>query len=242
MDRLTPIGKMIETLKDEFKAKGIHYQDAAARLKVSEGTVKRYLRGKAVTLVALQKMAELVDLDLLSLAALAQRSSVAVRGLNKEQEEALSRSPLLRGALYFLGRGWTPAQFGAEFGIADRVDGLLTKLQTLGIIRKVSASSFKILARPPLDYRRAGLLTDHTLKRTRRFLTTIDLRDERCQWSFHQARLAPGSEARLLELVKRFNADVRALGMEESDMPPNRAQWYRVFLGAEPMSPQRLLE
>jgi transcriptional regulator with XRE-family HTH domain len=233
---------MIETLKDELKVKGIHYRDVAARLKVSEGTVKRYLRGRALTLAALQKMAEIVDLDLLSLASLAQRSSAAVRGLNKEQEEALSRSPLLRGALYFLGRGWTPAQFGTEFGVADRVDGLLANLQTLGMIRKVSANSFKILARPPLDYRHAGMLTEHTLKRTRRFLTAIDLRDERCQWSFSQARLAPGSEARLLDLVKRFNADVRALGMEETDMPPHRAQWYRVFLGAEPMNPQQLLE
>jgi len=242
MDKVTPIGKIIETLKDEFRTKGIHYHDVAIRLKVSEGTVKRYLRGEAVTLAALQKMAEIVDLDLLSLASLAQRNDKVENILNKVQEEALSRNRLLRGVMYFLSRGWTPVQIGIEFGITDRMDALLLKLQGLGLIRKISVNSFRILARPPADYRHAGMLTERTLKRTRQFLSTIDLRDARCAWIYNHARLSAGSATRLGEIIKRFEADLRALGRDEIDLPPNPAQWYQVFLGAEPMSPPRVLE
>jgi hypothetical protein len=47
-----------------------------ARLKVSEGTVKRYFSGKGVSVNVIDKLAEIVDLDLLSLAALAQEKII----------------------------------------------------------------------------------------------------------------------------------------------------------------------
>ena len=199
MDSVTPIGIMIETLKNEFRAKGIHYHDVATHLRVSEGTIKRYLRGKAVTLAAVQRMAEMVNLDVLSLASLAQRRVRVERGVNTVQEEALAQDKHLRGALYFLGEGWTPAQIGAEFGISEQIDGLLSRLIDLGLIRKVSANSFKILARPPADYRRAGALSVRTHDRAHQFVSSLNLHDNACLWLFRQARLSPNSEVRWRE-------------------------------------------
>jgi transcriptional regulator with XRE-family HTH domain len=241
MNSLTPTGMMIDALKDEFKARGIHYRTVAERLKVSEATIKRYLRGNSVTLTAVQKMAEIVNLDVLSLASLAQRKSRVDRAMSKLQEEELSKDRNLRGTLYFLGRGWTPAQIGTEFGITNQLASLLARLVDLGLIRRVSADSFKILARPSDDAKRAGPLSTRTLELARQFVSTLNLRDSACSWLFYQARLSPGSEVAWRDMMKRFDAELRTLGMTESDRPPHKGQWYRFFLGARTLTAKQLL-
>lgn len=47
------VEKMILVLKQEFKARGIRRRDVAARLGVSEVTVKRYLNGRNIAIATL---------------------------------------------------------------------------------------------------------------------------------------------------------------------------------------------
>ena len=90
MDSSTSTGKLLLTLKQQLRVKGLHYRDVAGRLKVSEGTVKRYFSGKGVGIDTLEKLAKIVDLDLLSLATLAQQHNIE-GGLNLAQQAAVAR-------------------------------------------------------------------------------------------------------------------------------------------------------
>jgi transcriptional regulator with XRE-family HTH domain len=110
LDASTSTGKLILALKQQLKSKGLHYRDVAARLKCSEGTVKRHLSGKGITILALDKLAQVVDLDLLSLAALAQQQNVTEPWLTKAQQSALKRSRPCSVVLNYLSMGFTPAQ------------------------------------------------------------------------------------------------------------------------------------
>jgi transcriptional regulator with XRE-family HTH domain len=236
MDASTSAGKLLLSLKQQLRSKGLHYRDVAARLKVSEGTVKRYFSGKGVTINVLEKLAQTVDLDLLSLAVLAQQQNPTVPRLTKAQQAALKRSKISTTVLYYLSIGFTPAQLSREFDLAEQMDTILARLQDWGMIRRLSANNVKMLVEP-----RSGGSSDDDVREgrvnmVRRFLAEIDLRDDRCEWECFYARLSTAAAARLQEIIKRFASDVRALTKSGIDLPPEETQWYRLFVGAEPAS------
>lgn len=237
------VEKMILVLKQELKAKGLKRRDVAARLGVSEITVKRYLSGKSVTIATLEGLARLVDLDLLSLAARAQEHGTSTPTLSKAQQAVLGASQALAGAYILLVRGWTPAKIQNEFELSpQKLEALLTKLQNLGLIRRMSAQSIKILAMPDPDQKGGSQLSDLWREFARQFLSEIDLRDESCEWFYNVVRLSPASARQLRELIERFVLDVRALGRSDVALSPEEVKWYRFFIGAEPRNRPDFLE
>jgi transcriptional regulator with XRE-family HTH domain len=227
-------------LRQQLRAKGLHYRDVAARLKVSEGTVKRYFSGKGVSIIVLDKLAQIVDLDLLSLAVLAQQQNITEPWLTKAQQAALKRSKLSVVVLQYLSLGFTPAQLIQEFDLAEQMETILTRLQDWGLIRRVSTNKVRMLVKP----RSGGPIDDDVqegrIKMARRFLSAIDLHDEGCEWTCYYARLSRVSVVRLREIIKRFHSDVHALTKSEIDLPPEETQWYQLFVGAEPKSRKNL--
>jgi len=98
--------------------KGLRYRDIAPRLKVSEATVKRYFNGRGIDLAVLQKLAEIVDHDLLSLVVSAHQKGETARELSEVQRSALKRSRILRSVLFSLVAAMTPAQIIDEFDVS----------------------------------------------------------------------------------------------------------------------------
>jgi transcriptional regulator with XRE-family HTH domain len=116
------VEKTILVLKQEFKARGIRRRDVAGRLGVSEVTAKRSLNGRNISVATLEGMAGLVDLDLLSLAALAQEQSAPTPPLSKAQQAALGASRALASIYILLVRGWTPEKIEREFALSPDKD------------------------------------------------------------------------------------------------------------------------
>lgn len=237
------VEKMILVLKQELKAKGLKRRDVAARLGVSEVTVKRYLSGRSVTIATLEGLARLVDLDLLSLAARAQEQGESTPTLNKAQQAALGASQALAGIYILLVRGWTPGKIEKEFEMnPQKLEALLARLQDLGLVRRISAQSVRILAMPAPDQKGGSQLSDLWREFARQFLSEVDLRDERCEWFYNVVRLSPASARQLRELIERFVLDVRALGKGDVALSPDEVKWYQFFIGAQPKKRPNILE
>jgi transcriptional regulator with XRE-family HTH domain len=236
MDASTSAGKLIVALRQQFKVKGVHYREVAARLKVSEGTVKRYFTGRGVSINVLDKLAEIVDLDLVSLAALAQHQHTNGPGLTKAQKASLKKNKMAAVVLWYLSIGFTPAQLIQEFEIAAQMETILVQLQTLGLIRRLPTNKVKVLVAPKADGPMDDEVREGRIKMAQRFLSAINLRDERCPWTCFYARLPEASAARLKEIVKRFSSDVQAVAKGAIDLPTDETQWYKLFVGAEPTS------
>jgi transcriptional regulator with XRE-family HTH domain len=96
---------LLATLKQQLKLTGLRYRDIALRLSVSEATVKRYLRGKGISLVVLQDLAGIANHDLPSLVLLAEEQSVNATGLTERQQSALRENRVLAAVFYFLING-----------------------------------------------------------------------------------------------------------------------------------------
>jgi transcriptional regulator with XRE-family HTH domain len=235
LDASTPEGKIIATLKHELRARGFHYRDIAARLRVSEATIKRYFSGKGVSLPVLSKLADLVDLDLFSLAELAQRQGAGTILFSKQQEAALAKNWFLSFIYFLLWHGWMPNKIRAEFGISTELERALDKLEALGLIRCLS-NEVKILATPDTEYR-----NEQSCAYAQMILSEINLHDPNTDWTPYAVRLGAASAARLHEIMAEFIEDARGLMMADLDFPPEQVQWYRLLICAQPVSRKRLL-
>ena len=238
VDVSTDIGKMMSALKQELRIRGLSNPDVASRLKVSETTVKRYLRGQGVTLPVLQKLAEIIDLDLLSLVALARQQGVPKPRLTTVQQEALGRSALSRAIFFQLRRGATLSQIAQELALTpQKLDMQLAKLQGLRLIRRMPDNSIDVLADPPnfeFDAKDPGALTNIARDLARQFLSDLDLRDEGCEWFYSANRLSQASLKRAREMIKRLIADVHRLGRGDATLPAREAPIYQFFIAALP--------
>jgi AcrR family transcriptional regulator len=245
MDATTSTGKIASALRRELRSKGLHYRDVARRLGVSEGTVKRYFVGKGLGLPVLEKLLDVLDLDLLALLVMAQQLNKTQPGLSKGQRAALSRSRVAFMVFHFLSIGLTPAQIVREFDLHDQMKGILTQLQDFGLIRLLANGGVKTLANLVLEEKFAGQVAYRKTRKanvTRRFLAKIDFQNERCEWINSVARLSPESVVHLRELMDRFSRDVLAMTKGDLTRSPEATQWYRLVLVADPVSRKRLID
>jgi transcriptional regulator with XRE-family HTH domain len=156
MDTSTSTGRLIVALDAQLRARGINYRDVALRLKISERTVKRYFTGRGITLDVLQQLADVVDLDVLSLVVLAQQQSIAFPEMSSTQQAALRRNGVNLAVFYFLKCGMAPEQIARLFDFGTQIDGILRNLEALGLIRRLPTNDVKILATCNFGFRAAG--------------------------------------------------------------------------------------
>jgi transcriptional regulator with XRE-family HTH domain len=107
--------QLLKTLKHLFKAAGLRYADIAARLGVSEGTIKRYLNQQGLTVQVLQLLCECADVTLAELAKLAAEENTPVQpAATPDQERQLAGDIILSMTFFLLARGWRPEQIARE--------------------------------------------------------------------------------------------------------------------------------
>lgn len=245
MDATTSTGKIVSALREKLRAKGLHYRDVARRLGVSEGTVKRYFAGKGLGLPVLEKLVDVLDLDLLALLVMAQQANQTGPGLSRGQRAALSKSRVAFMVFHFLSIGLTPAQIAREFDLHQQMNGILTQLQDLGLIRRLANGGVKTLASPVLEEKFAGQVVYRKMRKanvTRRFLAKIDFQNERCEWINSVARLSPESVVHLRELMERFSRDVLAMTKGDLARSAEATHWYRLVLVADPVNRKRIID
>jgi transcriptional regulator with XRE-family HTH domain len=241
MEGFTPCERIIVTLREQLKMKGYRHREVASRLGVSQGTVKNYLSGKGVSIKVLQRLAETVGLDLLSLAALAQQESTSIPELNKSQQQALVKNQLLRMTFFLLHSGWTVPQIVREFGMfPEKMNAALVRLEALGVIRRSSSNGVRFLACPNSDMKASEF---GALERELglQCLREINLRDADAEWATNAVRLSPASVTRLRKISRDFIGELLALSRSDIDLPSGQVQWYRLLVSAQPISRKKLL-
>lgn len=241
LDISTPTGRLLVALKQQLRVKGLHYRDVAARLKISDRTVKRYFSGKGLTIDILQQLADVVGLDMLSLVILAQQHTGALPDMTKQQQIALKKNTLALAVFYFLNLGMLPAQIAREFDLAAQIDGVLEKLEGFGLVHRFSSNGVKVLVSRPLGERTADPLSERCVCSARQFLEEVDLGRADAKWLYQAVRLSHASALRLEQMMKRFASEAVAMTKSEIDLPTDQTQWYRLFVGAEPTSRKKLL-
>lgn len=126
---------LIDTLKKVLRTHGLTYADIAARVGLSEASVKRLFSQRTFTLKRLEQFCGLLEIDFFELARLARGRAADVREMTIAQETALAADPKLLGVFYTVFNGWQFDDIVAHYNVsAAQCTGLLAKLDRLGLI------------------------------------------------------------------------------------------------------------
>jgi transcriptional regulator with XRE-family HTH domain len=127
--------RIVAALKRLLKSRGITYAALAAKLGLSEASVKRVFARETLTLARVEAIAAILDVDFLELARLARGRDEAPREMTLAQEEALAADPKLLATFYLAFNGWTFTEIlDAHAVTAAELTGWLARLDRLGVL------------------------------------------------------------------------------------------------------------
>lgn len=142
---MSEIDRIVGTLKRHLKAQGVTYRDLAAKLAISEPSVKRMFASRRFTVDRLVEIAQLLGF---TLAELAQESTVAegrLHTLDESQErELVSDDRLLLVAVCVLNH-WSVADIRQAYALNETdIIGRLAKLDRLRLIHLLPGNRIRL--------------------------------------------------------------------------------------------------
>jgi transcriptional regulator with XRE-family HTH domain len=126
---------MVRALKEVLKARGMTYRGIAKGLGLSEASVKRVFAAGSFTLERLDRICELIGIEITDLARMVRQELEDPPQLSKDQEEQLVADPkLLLVAVHAINQ-WTFDEIVATYTLSKaECIRMLARLDKLGII------------------------------------------------------------------------------------------------------------
>lgn len=150
---MNEIDRLVATLKRHLKSQGMTYRDLAAKLSISEPSVKRLFASRRFTVERLVEIARLVGFTLAELAQEAAIGEGRVRVLDDIQErELVSDEKLLLVAVCILNH-WSVADITRTYALSTaQVIGRLAKLDRLRLIHLLPGNRVRLNVARDFDW------------------------------------------------------------------------------------------
>jgi len=162
--------QIIDAVKVALKQRGITYRVLAAKLEVSESTIKQMFANSNFSLNRLDAICDLLEVDINELLELSESLEDRVTALTLEQEQALVEDRKLLVVAYCLVNHWAVDQIIARYAISDteivsllaRLDKMrLIELQPNNRVRLIMANNFSWHPNGPIEkYFRSRVQTE----------------------------------------------------------------------------------
>lgn len=150
---MTQTSSLLKTLKKQLKANDATYADVARLLELSEASVKRSFAEENFTLHRLEKICQMLGMELSELVLAMENDRDAVTQLSKEQEETIVSDPLLLLIAVCVVNGYTYKDLFDQYQI-DPHEGMqkLAILDRLKIIDLLPGNRIKLLVAPNFSW------------------------------------------------------------------------------------------
>lgn len=150
---MTETQRLIRELKKQLKGHGIQYQDIAAALGLSEGSVKRLLaEGSQISLERLSAICQLIGLEMGELFKLASQAEKGLDALSFEQEKQLVANKGLLLVAVCVVNGYRFEEILSQYQFSEpELIQQLVALDKLGVIELLPANRIKMKISP--DFR-----------------------------------------------------------------------------------------
>jgi transcriptional regulator with XRE-family HTH domain len=154
---MAQVGLLVGELKRYLKAQGITYAQVAARVELSESSVKRLFASQTFTLQRLEQVCNAVGLEIGDLVELMNERREFLTELTPEQEDALLADTKLLLMTYLLINGWTLPEIVGHFTIdMPEAERLLVRLHRAKIIELLPFNRVKLLTARNFTWRKNG--------------------------------------------------------------------------------------
>jgi transcriptional regulator with XRE-family HTH domain len=221
---------LVAGVKARLRAQGIKYRELAARIGVSEPTVKRDMARGDFSLRRLDKICEVLGV---SVADLAQSpESAPVTQLTEQQERTLLSDPRQLLVAYLVTNDWKFSEIVNTFELepSDLVDALL-KIDKLRIIDFRPPNRIRKLASRNFGWRKDGPVQEYFLSRVvpEFFAGRFDGGGD--QLRFVGGTLSAASMLRLQASLLRFAGEFEHLAQQDARLPLEKRKRCAAILG-----------
>jgi transcriptional regulator with XRE-family HTH domain len=211
---------LVHAIRAELRQRGITYRELAARLGVSEPTIKRDLGRGGFSLQRLDSICELLGLSLEDLIRNERSALTPVTELSQKQESALVADPKLLLTTYLILNNWRFSEIMSTFKVDENeLVSLLLKLDTLKIIEYRPPDRIRKLTARNFSWRKDGPVHRYFIARV--LPEFFGERFDGAGDAFHfvGATLSEGSRARLQASMARLIEEFEQLARMDARLP-----------------------
>ena len=217
---MSQITMLLNTLKREFKAQGLTYAQVAARLELSESSIKRLFSDSKLSLDRLEQLTQLVGLDISDLVQKMGEERKRIDVLSEEQEREVADDPkLLLVAICALNL-WT---FDEIIEIYDLTEHeciqLLAKLDRLKLIELFPLNRFKLMVAGDFRWIPSGPIQRFFRKEVQPSFMKCSFSGPGEKLLFRNGMLSRGSNAMMEKKIERLIAEFNELDNEDRGLP-----------------------
>jgi transcriptional regulator with XRE-family HTH domain len=227
--------QLLDALKRVLKSRRVTYAELAARIGLSEASVKRLFSQQTFTLVRLHEVLKALDMDFFELAKLARGAGDAPQEMTETQEQALAAEPHLMGIFYLLFNDWQPAQILARYELGEpELTRWLTTLDRLQLIDLMPNNRVKLKVSRHLRLKPSGAIRAKHGQRTMADFLAVEFDRHGGHFLFEFRDISPASFAVMQRKLDRLAAEFNELAELDSTLPPEQRQSIGLALGMRP--------
>ncbi len=232
---MTDTQQMIDTLKRLLKSQGLTYANAAARLGLSEASVKRLFSARTFTLKRLDEFCAVLDIDVFELARLARGRTAEMREMTDKQEHALAQDARLLGVFYLLLSEWTAGDIVTHYDVPRiALVRLLVRLDRLGLIELLPNDRVRLKVPKRLRLHPGGPIHRAHGKRVIDDFTAAEFDRIGGQFRFEYRELSKASYELMHRRLERIAAEFLELAELDATMPSRQRETVGLLLAMRP--------
>ena len=174
--------ELINTLKKALKAQGKTYADVAVALGLTEASVKRLFSQQSFSLSRLDKVCQLLDMEITDLVQLMSEQQQHLQQLTIEQEKEITADVTLTLVAVCVLNRWTMDDILSYYHLTEpQCVRHLVKLDRLKVIELLPKNRIKLLVAPNFSWRENGpIQLFFQRKISQEFFNTRFSRDDEC--------------------------------------------------------------
>jgi DNA-binding Xre family transcriptional regulator len=228
--------RIIESLKRLMKSRAITYKELAARVNLSEVSIKRIFSRSSMSLTRLEQICQALDIGILEIARLSTEQSVdAAESLTLQQEGELAADPNLLACYYLIANGRTGLEISEELGVEEmKVRRWVVKLHSFGLVELRSKNCARARTSSSIVWRKDGPVRRLYENKVRQeyLQSTFSARHEAMH--FRSAEMSDASCRVLLRKLERLALEFRDLAELDRALPAREKRSLGVLLAARP--------
>ncbi|GIT89939.1 transcriptional regulator [Jannaschia pagri] len=231
---------LFEVLKFTLKARRMTYASLAARLHLSEPTVKRIFAERDCKMSRLDEICAVLGLTLEDLVAEAARIEVQPTDLSRQVEARLADDRPAFHLFLLLLDGMTADTVQAHYALSDTaLFDIARRLETLGLVDVLPGGALRLRVQAPVRFRRDGPLHRGLMDLNMAFLRATFLRPDGPQSAFGtQTRQVSGATARhMVSRLRDLEAELSDLARRDQlTHAPDALHTYKLTTAWAPIS------
>ncbi|MCG6117893.1 MAG: helix-turn-helix transcriptional regulator [Aquimonas sp.] len=229
--------ELVDALRRQLRAQGLTYAALAARLGLSEATIKRMFSRGSFSLARLEQVCAVLHLGLADLAEEAARATPPLAELSEAQEQALVDDPALLLALYLVLNRWRSEEVLARYRLsAPDWTLLLVRLDRLGIIDLQPGNRARSRTARNFRWRRGGPMQRFFQQRLLPEYFSQSFEGEQEQLLLLSGMLAPASARQMQRRLQELAAEFDALLAQDAGLPAAERLGLSLVLAQRPWS------